>query len=124
MARRVVQNRGRAGPKCERHLAIMPPCRTAPAGRPTSSATTATACATTASSSTAPPAPRSSQLLLAFPVVERRPRTAEHDQVTCHAACADLARIEVLDDVRGDECRKHEDANRRLGSIPDLMRPG
>src|SRR5262245_9736595 len=66
---------------------------------------------------------RSTGLLLAFPVVELGPRTAEHDQVTCHAACANLARIEVLDDVRGDERRKHEDANRRVGSVPDLVRP-
>src|SRR4029450_13038650 len=29
----------------------------------------------------------------------------------------------VLDDVRGDECREHEETNRRAGSVPDLVRP-
>src|SRR5262245_5143098 len=61
-------------------------------------------------------------LLLAFPVVELGSRTAEHDEVTRHAARADLSRIEELDDVRGDECREHDDANRRVAFVPDLVR--
>src|SRR4029453_11471060 len=62
------------------------------------------------------------QLLLAFPVVELRPRTAEHDPFIRHAVCADLARIEVLDDLRRDLCREHEHTNRGVASVPDLMR--
>ena len=52
------------------------------------------------------------RLLLAFPVVELGPRTAEHDPFTRHAACTDLARIEVLDDLRRDFCGEHEHTNR------------
>src|SRR4029453_18505540 len=51
------------------------------------------------------------QLLLAFPVVELRPRTAEHDPLIRHAVCADLDRIEGLDDLRRDFCQKNGNKN-------------
>ena len=60
-------------------------------------------------------------LVLALPVVELRPRASEHDPVASDAARADLAGVEVLDDVRRDQRREHEDADQRVRVVADLV---
>src|ERR671935_2199928 len=61
-------------------------------------------------------------LLLALPVVELRPGLAEHDPLAGDAARADLAGVEILDDVRCDKGREHEDTDRRVRVVADLVR--
>src|SRR5215210_5257988 len=61
-------------------------------------------------------------LVLAFPVFELRPRASEDDPLAGDAPRADLARVEVLDDVRRDQRGEHEDADGRVRDVADLVR--
>src|ERR687886_435463 len=61
-------------------------------------------------------------LLLALPVVELRPGLAEHDPLAGDTARADLAAVEILDDVRCNKGREHEDTDRRVRVVADLVR--
>src|SRR6188472_3626467 len=61
-------------------------------------------------------------LVLAFPVFELRPRASEDDPLAGDAPRADLARVEVLDDVRRDQRGEHEDADGRVRVVADLVR--
>src|SRR5919198_2541509 len=53
------------------------------------------------------------------PSSRARPGLAEHDPL---AGDADLAGVEILDDVRCDKGREHEDTDRRVRVVADLVR--
>src|SRR5215211_3917843 len=59
------------------------------------------------------------RLLLALPVLDRRPRPGEQKVL---AAGVDLPGVEVLDDVGADHRRQHEHTDPRLAAIDDLVR--
>src|SRR5688572_16507341 len=61
-------------------------------------------------------------LVLAFPVFELRPGASEDDPLAGDAPRADLARVEVLDDVWRDQRGEHEDADGRVRVVADLVR--
>src|SRR5204863_8362930 len=61
-------------------------------------------------------------LVLALPVFELGPGASEDDPLAGDAPRADLARVEVLDDVRRDQRGEHEDADRRVRVVADLVR--
>src|SRR3954447_2002848 len=65
---------------------------------------------------------RVAALVLAFLVFELRPGASEDDPLAGDAPRADLARVEVLDDVRRDQRGEHKDADRRVRSVADLVR--
>src|SRR5262245_60457559 len=60
-------------------------------------------------------------LVLAVPVIEHRPGPAEHDPLAGGVAGADLPAVRVLDDVRREQRREHQDADRRLGAVDHLV---
>src|SRR5262249_20659823 len=62
------------------------------------------------------------RLVFAVPVVQFGPGAGEEDALAGDAAGADLAGVEVLDDVRLDDRREHQNADRRVRVVPDLMR--
>src|SRR4029079_5894153 len=64
----------------------------------------------------------STPLVLVLPIFELRPRASEDDPLAGDAPRADLARVEVLDDVRRDQCGEHEDADGRVRIVADLVR--
>src|SRR2546430_9779762 len=61
-------------------------------------------------------------LVLALPVFELGPGASEDDPLAGDAPRADLARVEVLDDVRRDQRGEHEDADGRVRVVADLVR--
>src|SRR4051794_845716 len=61
-------------------------------------------------------------LVLVLPVVELGPRASEDDPFAGDAPRADLARVEVLDDVRRDQRGEHEDADGCVRVVADLVR--
>src|SRR5438046_2711119 len=65
---------------------------------------------------------RRPELVLAFPVFELGPRASEDDPLAGDAPRADLAGVEVLDDVRRDQRGEHEDADGRVRVVADLVR--
>src|SRR5580765_418381 len=60
-------------------------------------------------------------LVLAVPVVEHRPGPAEEDPLAVCASGSDLPAVRVLDDVRRDQRREHQDTDRRVGAVRHLM---
>src|SRR5262245_29907223 len=71
----------------------------------------------------APPAwHRRQWLVLALPIIELGPRASEDDPLAGDAPRADLAGVEVLDDIRRDQRREHEDADGRARVVADLVR--
>src|SRR3712207_6477967 len=63
-----------------------------------------------------------SELVLVLPIFELGPRASEDDPLAGDAPRADLAGVEVLDDVRRDQRGEHEDADRRVRVVADLVR--
>src|SRR6266487_3544252 len=61
-------------------------------------------------------------LVLVLPIFELGPRASEDDPLAGDAPRADLAGVEVLDDVRRDQRGEHEDADGRVGVVADLVR--
>src|SRR3954452_23841823 len=61
-------------------------------------------------------------LVLVLPIFELGPRASEDDPLAGDAPRADLARVEVLDDVRRDQRGEHEDADGRVRVVADLVR--
>src|SRR5437764_5153930 len=61
-------------------------------------------------------------LVLVLPIFELWPRASEVDRPPGDAPRADLARVEVLDDVRRDQRGEHEDADGRVRVVADLVR--
>src|SRR5947207_860519 len=64
---------------------------------------------------------RSRDSLLAVPIVEHRAWARQQDPLPLSVAGADLAAVEVLDDVGRDQGRQHQDADRRAGAVAHLM---
>src|SRR5262249_31620358 len=62
------------------------------------------------------------RLVLALPIFELGPRASEDDPLAGDAPRADLAGVEVLDDVRRDQRGEHEDADGRVRVVADLVR--
>src|SRR5256884_9541062 len=60
-------------------------------------------------------------LVLVLPIFELGPRASEDDPLAGDAPRADLAGVEVLDDVRRDQRGKHEDADGRVRVVADLV---
>src|SRR5437588_7972919 len=60
-------------------------------------------------------------LVLVLPIFELGPRASEDDPVAGDAPRADLAGVEVLDDVRRYQRGEHEHANRRVRVVADLV---
>ena len=60
-------------------------------------------------------------LVLAVPVVEPRPGPSQQDLLALRAASSDLAAIDLLHDLRRDLGREHQDADRRVGAVADLV---
>src|SRR5207253_9330782 len=56
------------------------------------------------------------------PIFELGPRASEDDPLAGDAPRADLAGVEVLDDVRRDQRGEHEDADGRVRVVADLVR--
>src|SRR5215470_6316459 len=65
---------------------------------------------------------RGPELVLAFPVLDGRPRPREHDVFVVDVLGENLSRVEVLDDLAADHRGEHEHADRRVGPVDDLMR--
>src|SRR3954452_10645800 len=65
---------------------------------------------------------RVAALVLALPIFELGPRASEDDPLAGDAPRADLAAVEVLDDVRRDQRGEHEDADGRVRVVADLVR--
>ena len=61
-------------------------------------------------------------LVLVLPIFELRPWASEDDPLAGDAPRADLAGVEVLDDVRRDQRGEHEDADGRVRVVADLVR--
>src|SRR5881227_1330008 len=61
-------------------------------------------------------------LVLVLPIFELGPRASEDDPLAGDAPRADLAGVEVLDDVRRDQRGEHEDADGRVRVVADLVR--
>src|SRR5437762_8719843 len=61
-------------------------------------------------------------LVLVLPIFELGPRASEGDPLAGDAPRADLAGVEVLDDVGRDQRGEHEDADGRARVIADLVR--
>src|SRR3954470_8286814 len=61
-------------------------------------------------------------LVLVLPIFELRPGASEDDPLAGDAPRADLAGVEVLDDVRRDQRGEHEDADGRVRVVADLVR--
>src|SRR4051794_30694821 len=61
-------------------------------------------------------------LVLVLPIFELGPRASEDDPLAGYAPRADLAGVEVLDDVRRDQRGEHEDADGRVRVVADLVR--
>src|SRR5437867_10335346 len=64
----------------------------------------------------------STPLVLVLPIFELGPRASEDDPLAGDAPRADLAGVEVLDDVRRDQRGEHEDADGRVRVVADLVR--
>src|SRR5918992_346428 len=62
------------------------------------------------------------ELVLAFPVLDRGPGSRERDVFVLDVLGENLSGVEVLDDLAADHRGEHEDANRRVRSVDDLMR--
>src|SRR6266704_3518657 len=62
------------------------------------------------------------ELLLAFPVLDRGSGPREHDVFVLGVLSENLSGVEVLDDFAADHRGEHENANRRVCSVDDLMR--
>src|SRR5437764_458716 len=60
-------------------------------------------------------------LVLVLPIFELGPRASEDDPLAGDAPRADLAGVEVLDDVRRDPRGEHEDADGRVRAVADLV---
>src|SRR5215216_4317866 len=65
----------------------------------------------------------SAALVLAFPVLDGRPRPGEHEVLARGGRGGDLPGIEVLDDLGSDHRREHQNPDRRLRAVDDLVRP-
>src|ERR1043165_7612506 len=65
---------------------------------------------------------RTCLLVLARPIFELGTRASEDDPLAGDAPCADLAGVEVLDDVRRDQRGEHEDADGGVRVVADLVR--
>src|SRR6184192_4092798 len=61
-------------------------------------------------------------LVLVLSIFELGPRASEDDPLAGDAPRADLAGVEVLDDVRRDQRGEHEDADGRVRVVADLVR--
>src|SRR4051812_44833777 len=61
-------------------------------------------------------------LLLAFPVIHSGSGPREHDVFVLGVLGENLSGVEVLDDFAADHRGEHENPNRRVCSIDDLMR--
>src|SRR3954447_24069964 len=61
-------------------------------------------------------------LLLAFPVLDSGSGPREHDVFVPCVLGENLSGVEVLDDFAADHRGEHENANRRVCSVNDLMR--
>src|SRR5207237_8021165 len=61
-------------------------------------------------------------VVLVLPICELGPRASEDDPLAGDAPGADLAGVEVLDDVRRDQRGEHEDADGRVRVVADLVR--
>ena len=62
-------------------------------------------------------------LVLALPVLELGAGPAEEDPLPGDATRTDLSAVRVLDDVGREQRREHEDANRGVRAVRDLVVP-
>src|SRR5215210_4171643 len=63
-------------------------------------------------------------LVLSVPVVELGAGPAHEEPLAGRVVQADLAAVRVLDDVRREERREHQDADGPFGAVAELVRSG